>query len=430
MSFLEQVRRRSVDLLGGFLPAAHRAAKRRADVLRAGRRSYTRRVEIRGRACVEKVFAPRREGRRVFRSERSAYLRFRHRPWMPTWIESGRLRYVREMYPDADRLDRLAPLLGKDERVDLACRALTIVLDLYAHGYAHRDFHVLNLYCVDGDLKLADFETLVPYPEPRAPFAESYDVTGEGLESPYKTRRMGFRARHESGLTLCQVLGVTFEEVMAAMPGHLKRLMREASATFRSGERRHTCRAQRIYAAFSLPGLRVEREEAQRDCARRFEQFGVRPPDLAGRRMIDLGCNLGGMLFEAQKFSPGPSLGVECDEEKLALARMVAAFCGVGSVRFLHGDIDRLSVRGVGGPFDVVFCLAVEKHVRSKRRLYRLLGALAKETVYFEGNSTTDPEAARRRLLGAGFRNVELLGTCDDDCLASNNNRPLLVARR
>jgi hypothetical protein len=89
-----------------------------------------------------------------------------------------------------------------------------------------------------------------------------------------------------------------------------------------------------------------------------------------------------------------------------------------------------VSVATLGGKFDIIFCLAIEAHLKNKQRLYRLLNKVSSDMVFFEGNSTTDPMEVQNALLNNGFRTVEFIGFCDDDCLPSNNNRPLLIARK
>jgi 2-polyprenyl-3-methyl-5-hydroxy-6-metoxy-1,4-benzoquinol methylase len=208
----------------------------------------------------------------------------------------------------------------------------------------------------------------------------------------------------------------------------LKEQLRQASLSFHKGHGRHTCRQGRIYNSIDVPGLTVPPDEAQRDCRKRYGQFGLGAEILAGKRMLDLGSNIGGMLFEAQKFGPGECLGVEYDAAKVLVSKRVALFGNLTNVRFIQGDIDKISVESVGGPFDVVLCLAVEAHVKKPMRMYRLLGEITREALYFEGNNTTDIDLAEQRLRAAGFSRVERLGMCADDSLPENNRRPILRA--
>jgi 2-polyprenyl-3-methyl-5-hydroxy-6-metoxy-1,4-benzoquinol methylase len=184
-----------------------------------------------------------------------------------------------------------------------------------------------------------------------------------------------------------------------------------------------------IYCAFSTPRFTVRREEAQRDAVRRLEQFGLEPEDVAGKRVLDLGCNNGAMLFQLSNYAPTLGLGIEYDPEKVDLARRIAAFAGVDGLEFRAGDLDRLDAADLGGPFEIVLCLAVEAHVRKPRHLYQLLAAVTRGKLLFEANGSTPPEKVLSELTKAGFRDIRHLGTCDDDIVPRNNRRPIFSAR-
>jgi SAM-dependent methyltransferase len=216
----------------------------------------------------------------------------------------------------------------------------------------------------------------------------------------------------------------------AATERALKDELRRASASFRKKRSRHWLSTKDvIYCAFSTPGFTVRREEAQRDAARRLEQFGLGNEDVAGKRVLDLGCNNGAMLFQLSNESPALGLGIEYDPEKVDLARRIAEFAGVRTLVFRAGDLDRLEPHELNGPFDLVLCLAVEAHVRKPKHLYQLLAAVTRGKLLFEANASTPPEKVLSELTKAGFRDVRHLGTCDDDIVPRNNRRPIFSAQ-
>jgi hypothetical protein len=145
---------------------------------------------------------------------------------------------------------------------------------------------------------------------------------------------------------------------------------------------------------------------------------------------MDFGSNIGGMLFSIQKYNPRNCLGIEYDPDKVLVAQQIAAYNGLNNVKFIQGDIDLTNIQDLGGPRNVVFCLAVEAHVKNPKRLFELLSQATTEILYFEGNSTTKPKQAKKALLNAGFRKVRVLGKSRDDVIASNNCRPLLIATK
>ncbi|MFC2015945.1 methyltransferase domain-containing protein [Chloroflexota bacterium] len=321
----------------------------------------------------------------------------------------------------------MAPAFSERKRFQVARQALAILFEIFLEGYAHSDFHAGNLYWVKGQLIATDFEAMQPYRSSRRPaFPESYDITGKGLESPFRTNNMCYLRAKSAALG--EVLEIPLDIVLQDCAARLKAELRDACQTFQSSGRRHRCRAGRIYSSFSLPYLTVSASEAQRNSARRFENLQVSRANLEHKSVLDLGSNVGAMLFEANKWKPRRSLGIEYDVRKVQIARRIAAYNGLNRVEFLQADVDLLTTEGLGNTFDVVMCLAIEAHVKNPRRLYALLAGVTSQVLYFEGNSSTDPSAVRANLLEAGFDRVEILGTSDDDCIPNNNNRPLLIA--
>lgn len=215
----------------------------------------------------------------------------------------------------------------------------------------------------------------------------------------------------------------------AATAARLKDDLRRESASFRKKSARHRLRTRdAIYCAFSTPRFSVAREEAQRDAGRRLQRFGIVPDQVRGRRILDLGCNNGAMLFQLSNYAPARGLGIEYDPEKVQLARRIAEFAAVENLEFRVGDLDQMQAADIGGPFDIVLCLAIEAHVKDPAHLYELLAATTRGNLYFEANASTPPDDVRAKLQQAGFSKIEHIGICDDDIVPRNNRRPLFSA--
>lgn len=353
---------------------------------------------------------------------------FAGRPWMvpivaagPQWIEMPRLEHDQ-------RLDRVLSLASGEDRAAIARQVMEIALDLFVSGFAHRDYHARNLFWDGRQLRLVDFETLTAYPEGQRPrFEDSYDLSGQGLPSPYVTENMGILKDHPASLG--RMLNLDRESALALAREILLHRLRQACATFKTVADRHDCRAGRIYGSFSLPGFVVGPESTQRDTGRRLRNFGVTREMIQGQSCLDVGCNVGAMLFELQQFEPRHSLGLEYDREKVDAARAVAAFAAIPSVEFRPTDVDRVTAEEVG-VFDNVFCLALIEHVKDRAHLYELLGDVAGRRLFFEGNAGTSVEEVRQELMRVGFTSVRYAGMSDDDCRPENNRRPLFVATK
>lgn len=202
----------------------------------------------------------------------------------------------------------------------------------------------------------------------------------------------------------------------------------DASRSFKKKTARHTLKSQGlIYSSFTVGEYCVPRELAQRDAKTRIAQFDLLPSEWEGKRVLDLGCNNGAMLFHLTNVGIASGLGIEYDADKVAVAQEISDFVGVNHLHFQQGDIDALDAEALG-TFDIVMALAIEAHVNQPERLFELLGRVTERVLCFEGNSGCDIKATRQRLLACGFIRVEYKGFCTDDVVANNNKRPVLIA--
>lgn len=399
------------------------------NVVHVGNRSTCREVQVDGARYIKKAYASNEEAMACMTREIAARELFADRPWMVPVEHTDESHIMLPLLPGSRRLDRLGEQLPESERLEIARQCLLIALEIFLQGYAHRDFHAKNMFWVDGQVRLVDYEVLQPYPAGQLPaFPESYDLKGVGLKSPFATMNMCYESVDPNSLK--NVLRIPLDHALALLSDDMKEMLRNASLSFKKQGKRHICRAQKIYNSIDLPYFKVEPSDAQRNCSLRFETLQIKRSDIEGKRLLDLGSNIGGMIFEAQRRGPTESIGVEYDAEKVEVAQMMAAYNGLNRVKFLQADIDTLEFDELGDPFGVVFCFAIEAHVKKNERLFQLLAAVTGEKLFFEGNSSTDADEAKAKLLEAGFNEVQYLGMCDDDYLSENNNRPLLVATK
>ena len=68
--------------------------------------------------------------------------------------------------------------------------------------------------------------------------------------------------------------------------------------------------------------------------------------------------------------------------------------------------------------------------MRKPKHLYQLLAAVTRGRLLFEANASTAPAEVLSELDKVGFREVQHLGTCDDDIVPRNNRRPIFSARK
>ncbi len=113
----------------------------------------------------------------------------------------------------------------------------------------------------------------------------------------------------------------------------------------------------------NLKGVSTAPEHFLGDYPRiKWQRFaGALPHDLAGKSVLDIGCNGGFYAMEMKRRGAARVLGIDFDEDYLAQARFAA------EVEGLDIEFRRLSVYDVGAlgeRFDVVFFIGVLYHLR------------------------------------------------------------------
>ena len=141
----------------------------------------------------------------------------------------------------------------------------------------------------------------------------------------------------------------------------------------------------------------------------------VCPAELAGCRVLDLGCGSGRDVYAlAQMVGPtGEVVGVDMTEEQLAVARQHQAWhaeqFGFDNVRFIQGYIERLDELGLApGSFDVVVSNCVINLSPDKDAVLREVKRLLKPGGEFYFSDVY----ASRRLPDVLRNDPQLIGEC------------------
>lgn len=114
---------------------------------------------------------------------KSLYDRVKHIPFLQECDFSYTQRLVSPFY--ASRL--LDVEFNQTQKENIKKQIITLIKMLNQAGVAHRDIHVENLFYQDDQICLVDLEYLE---EDHQSLEKSYDLTGQGLESPLKSGHM------------------------------------------------------------------------------------------------------------------------------------------------------------------------------------------------------------------------------------------------
>jgi tRNA (mo5U34)-methyltransferase len=95
----------------------------------------------------------------------------------------------------------------------------------------------------------------------------------------------------------------------------------------------------------------------------KFARFAdALPKDLAGKSVLDIGCNAGFYSFEMKRRGAGEVVGIDSDDRYLDQARFVASELGYEDVEFRNLSV--YDVGALGRKFDLVIFMGVLYHLR------------------------------------------------------------------
>ncbi len=171
-------------------------------------------------------------------------------------------------------------------------------------------------------------------------------------------------------------------------------------------------------------------------CAERLEKMGFDPALFQNASLLDIGCNIGGFCFEAQKHGAVLTVGIDSNDEAIEAAKRLRDYAGMNNMKFFTTNLDQdalLDIKNVAlsslflgmvdqTHFNIVFALSIMRHVRDKRILFRLLDQITRKLLVIEGHADETEEFYRSNLLKyTGFSKVDFKGYSSD-----RSKRPLL----
>jgi tRNA (mo5U34)-methyltransferase len=95
----------------------------------------------------------------------------------------------------------------------------------------------------------------------------------------------------------------------------------------------------------------------------KFQRFAPNlPADLAGRTVLDIGCNAGFYSMEMKRRGAGRVVGIDSDDRYLDQARLAADTLGYSNIEFRNLSV--YDVAALGERFDLVIFMGVLYHLR------------------------------------------------------------------
>ena len=148
-----------------------------------------------------------------------------------------------------------------------------------------------------------------------------------------------------------------------------------------------------LYGTIDLTGFEDLNKTAIRDTRARFNAMDIKEHSFTGKTLLDIGCNIGHMLFEATTCGFPISYGLEHISGTVDIGNMIADYLRVSDrIIIQHADVNILTksmLEQLTGKeqFDIVFCFAIDGYIRNPEVFYKLLTNVTKEILYFEPNN-------------------------------------------
>jgi hypothetical protein len=300
-------------------------------------------------------------------------------------------------------LERRLTSLSVTERTRLLARLMPQLRELHRKGIAHRDLRADNILIQPSDRpKLIDFDRAIVARGSIAALADWIGISSAGVSpNPYwklvlftlvpKVQSGGRRLRARLKPTNAVSKGPVGADLTL-----LKRAWQIAEKSAANAPGQGLAYYALTYKHWHFPG--------ERPWYLRWEAIRRRVP-LEGKRVLDLGSNMGLVPTFALVHGADSAIGVDADPEILRAAAMIAeAF----EVRPKFSRIDLNEERDwedeVAG-CDIVVAMSLLEWLENDRRLLDFLGAHAE--VIYEGHDCMEIELAR--LKSAGFIKCEIL---------------------
>jgi len=302
-------------------------------------------------------------------------------------------------------------------RKEILWKILKIIISINRYGIAHRDTKPDNIIVSEnGKVHLLDFDQAIEMAPHRAMLIDILGIENTVYQSEFSFRRL-FRQATNGQFRYLIIIFILFRIIF--------RLQRNRSY---QGKLSNFTQATtddvdiRILQQAWLIGMRSNANSPGKGVAyysldlAGFHFPGERPwilrwheissiVDFTGKRVLELGCNLGLFSAFARRIGAQECVGVDHDSEILEGARLVSKALHVHN-EFYKVDFDANEywedkLRG----FDLVIALSVVNWLRNQNRFLAFLSEHAE--VLYEGHESLEVEFGRLRR--AGFNRIELI---------------------
>lgn len=166
----------------------------------------------------------------------------------------------------------------------------------------------------------------------------------------------------------------------------------------------------------------------QRDPAQRLASV---PFDFAGKTVLDIGCNQGGMLFELPR-SIKHGVGIDYDSRMINVANRIRSQKKLDNVDFYVFDLEREDLAYINDflstpRVDIAFLLSICMWIRNWREVVGFVSQLS-DNLLFESNGSPQQRQDQEDQLSTCFADVQLLKQSSEDDPKQQNRKLYLCS--
>lgn len=205
--------------------------------------------------------------------------------------------------------------------------------------------------------------------------------------------------------------------------------LRKTTEAFKYNGWKNTAALPAGYHTFTFGNIHIR---GQRDASARLNAFR-KHCSFDGKRVVDFGCNTGGMLLHLGEIQQG--LGLDYDADCIEAARYINRIQHVSSRHLvfevcdlIQEDAEAVRQRIAFRP-DIIFLLSLGSWITTWRRLYQLCCEYPDVTLFLEVNNAEEGREQLEFFRSAGFHLKEILARSDDDVTGNARRQTYLIRR-
>ena len=149
--------------------------------------------------------------------------------------------------------------------------------------------------------------------------------------------------------------------------------------------------------------------------------------DFTKKRVLDLGCNRGGMLFEIQD-KVEYAVGIDHDSNVINCCNVLRCHNKANNLNFYVHDLDTMNLQDLNlyGPFDIAFMLSMSRWLKKWKTYINWIGTNCKACLFETNGSNQDEQI---ELLAEHF-NVKIINDHSFDDANKVYDRKLLLCTK